>query len=57
MWTAAHTAQNSVFRLSDGFSLFIPTLGCLLPEMSVDCLIIAFLVQTVPLPDNPACRR
>lgn len=27
MWTAAHTAQNSVFRLSDGFSLFIPTVG------------------------------
>jgi len=23
-------------------------------EMSVDCFIIAFLVHTVPLPDNPA---
>nr|DAQ86243.1 MAG TPA: hypothetical protein [Caudoviricetes sp.] len=24
------------------------------PEMSVDCLIIAFFVHIVPLPDSPA---
>ena len=27
------------------------------PRMSVDCLIIAHLVTTVPLPDSPACCK
>lgn len=46
--------QNRLLTALNPHSKPFPRLGL---EMSVDCLIIAFRVITVPFPLKPACRR